>query len=69
MQSNVPVAVGDILEMKKSHPCGAKTWQVLRVGVDFRLRCTGCGHELMLPRARIIKSVKKIIRNGNAVAF
>ncbi|MBR5478742.1 MAG: DUF951 domain-containing protein [Clostridia bacterium] len=69
MQSSAPVLVGDILEMKKSHPCGANTWQVLRTGVDFRLRCTGCEHELMLPRARIMKSVKKIIRNGNTIAL
>ena len=68
MQSTAPVMVGDLLEMKKSHPCGSNTWQVLRVGVDFRLKCTGCGHELMLPRARIVKSIKKIIRNGNVVA-
>ena len=68
MQSATQVMVGDILEMKKSHPCGANTWQVLRVGVDFRLKCTGCGHELMLPRARIVKSIKKIIRQGSVVA-
>jgi len=68
MQSATQVTVGDILEMKKSHPCGANTWQVLRVGVDFRLRCTGCGHELMLPRARILKSIKRIIRNGNIIS-
>ena len=69
MQSSTPVLVGDILEMKKNHPCGANTWKVLRTGVDFRLKCTGCGHELKLTRARIIKSVKKIIRNGSAVAL
>ena len=68
MQSTAHVMVGDLLEMKKSHPCGSNIWQVLRVGVDFRLKCTGCGHELMLPRARIVKSIKKIIRNGNVVA-
>ena len=38
------VQVGDILVMKKEHPCGAKQWLVLRSGMDFRLRCTGCGH-------------------------
>ncbi|MFR1232167.1 MAG: DUF951 domain-containing protein [Evtepia gabavorous] len=40
---------GDVLEMKKEHPCGARRWEVLRVGMDFRLRCTGCGREVMLP--------------------
>lgn len=68
MQGLTAVLVGDLLEMKKTHPCGANTWQVLRVGVDFRLKCTGCGHELMLPRAHIMKSVKKIVRNGNIIA-
>ena len=41
------VQVGDILVMKKEHPCGTKQWLVLRSGMDFRLRCTGCGHELL----------------------
>ena len=69
MQSTTAVMVGDILEMKKTHPCGSNQWEVLRIGVDFRLRCTGCKHEVMLPRARILKSVKKIIRNGNIIAL
>ena len=56
------VRLGDILVMKKEHPCGSKRWQVLRVGMDFRLRCQGCQHELMIPRSRIEKSIKKIIR-------
>ena len=55
------VRVGDLLEMKKPHPCGSKRWKVLRIGMDFRLVCLGCGHELMLPRSRVEKSIKKII--------
>ena len=54
--------VGDTLEMKKPHPCGSRQWQVLRVGMDFKLRCLGCGRELMLPRVKAEKGVKKIIR-------
>ena len=54
--------VGDMLELKKAHPCGSHEWLVLRVGMDFKLRCAGCGHELMIPRAKAEKSVKKIIR-------
>ena len=57
------VRVGDVLELKKEHPCGAKQWLVLRSGMDFRLRCTGCGHELMLPRSKAEKSIKKIKRS------
>ena len=49
------------LEMKKEHPCGARRWEVLRVGMDFRLRCTGCGREVMLPRKKAEKALKKII--------
>ena len=60
------IRVGDELELKKSHPCGSRRWQVLRVGMDFKLRCLGCGHELMLPRAKAEKSVKKIIRTEGA---
>ena len=56
------IRVGDELELKKPHPCGSRRWQVLRVGMDFKLRCLGCGHELMLPRSKAEKSVKKIIR-------
>ena len=44
------IHVGDVLKMKKNHPCGSSEWTVLRVGMDFKLRCQGCGHEVMLPR-------------------
>lgn len=56
------VRVGDILTMKKQHPCGAKTFLVLRSGMDFRIRCTGCGREVMVPRAKCEKNIKKITR-------
>ena len=55
------IQVGDILVMKKPHPCGASRWLVLRTGADLRLRCTGCGREVMLPRRKAEKAVKKII--------
>lgn len=58
------VRVGDILEMKKTHPCGSKEWQVLRVGMDFKLRCQGCGHEVMLPRSKAEKNIRKVFRDG-----
>ncbi len=56
------VRVGDTLLMKKKHPCGAQRWLVLRTGMDFRLRCEGCGHEVMLPRAKAEKNIRKILR-------
>ena len=58
------VKVGDRILVKKAHPCGASMFDVLRVGMDFKIRCTGCGHEIMLPRAKIEKNIKKIIRPG-----
>ena len=61
------IRVGDILELKKAHPCGSREWLVLRVGMDFRLKCQGCGHELMLPRAKAEKAVKKLKRDGGEV--
>lgn len=51
---------GDILTMKKAHPCGSKEWEVLRIGADFRLRCMGCGHQIMIPRVKAEKGIKKI---------
>ena len=48
--------------MKKKHPCGANTFSVLRIGMDFRLKCDGCGREVMVPRTKAEKSLKKIIR-------
>ena len=56
------IRVGDKLQMKKPHPCGCCVFSVLRVGIDFKMRCDGCGHEVMLPRVKAEKNVKKIIR-------
>ncbi len=58
------IQVGDTLVMKKAHPCGSREWKVLRVGMDFKLLCTGCGRQVMTPRAKAEKSVKKIVREG-----
>jgi len=58
------VQTGDILHMKKEHPCGAKEWKVLRVGMDFKLRCMGGGREVMLPRVKAEKNIKRIDRVG-----
>ena len=61
------IRVGDILTMKKQHPCGEKRWEVLRIGADFKLRCLGCGHELMLPRSKAEKSIRQILRDGKQI--
>lgn len=56
------VRVGDTLLMKKEHPCGAKQWKVLRIGADFRLKCVGCGHEIMVARFKAEKNIRQIQR-------
>ena len=58
------VRVGDILTMKKKHPCGSLQFLVLRSGMDFRLRCQGCGHEMMVPRVKIERNIKQITRTN-----
>ena len=50
-----------LVELKKAHPCGSRNWEVLRVGMDVKLRFQGCGHEVMAPRRKIEKSIKRIL--------
>ena len=50
--------VGDIVKLKKKHPCGAFEWEILRVGADFRLKCVGCGHQIMVPRTLVEKNTR-----------
>ena len=61
------VRLQDILVMKKPHPCGSKEWLVLRTGMDFRMRCQGCGHEVMQPRSKAEKNIRQILRDGVSV--
>ena len=61
------VQVGDVVQTKKQHPCGANRFGVLRVGMDFKIRCQGCGREIMLPRVKIEKNIKKVLRDGAEV--
>ena len=57
------IRIGDVLTMKKKHPCGSDKWTVLRIGADFKMRCCGCGHEIMNPRSKIEKNIRKIERD------
>jgi hypothetical protein len=61
------IHVGDRLMMKKPHPCGSREWEVLRIGADFRLRCCGCGREVMGARSKFERGVKQILRDGAPV--
>ncbi len=56
------IKVGDILTMKKVHPCGEKRWVVLRTGMDFKLRCMGCGHEVMGARNKFERNIRAVER-------
>ncbi|MGB9886072.1 MAG: DUF951 domain-containing protein [Moorellales bacterium] len=54
-------ALGDVVRLKKPHPCGSDTWEIIRTGADFRLRCLGCGHLVLMPRPKFEKSVKAVL--------
>ena len=56
--------VGDIVTLKKPHPCGSKEWEILRVGADFRLKCMGCGHQIMTARKLVEKKYKRSEEKG-----
>lgn len=56
--------VGDIVKMRKVHPCGSDQWEVLRTGMDFRIKCTGCGRIVMLPRPKFEKAVKTVLKRA-----
>ena len=58
----LPYEVGDTVTLKKVHPCGSKDWEILRLGADFRLKCTGCGHQIMVPRKMVEKNTKNLIK-------
>ena len=61
------VQIGDILTMKKKHPCGAESWEVLRIGADFKLRCCGCGHEVMGARSKFERNIKAVERDEEKI--
>ena len=56
--------VGDIVKLKKQHPCGSHEWEILRVGADFRLKCTGCGHQIMIARKQVEKNTKGLTKKS-----
>ncbi|MBQ3073324.1 MAG: DUF951 domain-containing protein [Ruminococcus sp.] len=55
------IKVGDKLQMKKPHPCGSSIFTVTRIGMDFKILCDGCSHEVFIPRSKVEKNIKKII--------
>ena len=58
------IRVGDVVKLKKKHPCGSSEWEVLRIGADFRLKCTGCEHQIMVPRTMVEKNIRDLKRKA-----
>lgn len=56
--------LGDIVEMKKEHPCGSKEWEIIRVGADIKIKCCICSRIVMLPRSKFQKDVKKVVKQN-----
>lgn len=55
--------LGDVVVMKKPHPCGSKEFEINRLGVDYKLKCCGCGREVMIPRIKAEKNIKAVKKN------
>lgn len=53
--------VGDVVQLKKVHPCGGDKWEIMRTGIDFRIKCLECNRQVWIPRKKLEKRVKKII--------
>lgn len=62
------IGTGDILTLKKTHPCGSHEWEVLRTGADFRLKCVGCGHQIMIARSQVEKRIRQVKKAGQPLA-
>ena len=54
--------LGDIIQMKKKHPCGEYKFEVIRLGADIKIKCTGCGRIVMIPRPKFVNGTKKLIK-------
>ena len=60
MMKFIQFRIGDVVQMKKQHPCGSQEWEILRVGADFRLKCMGCEHQVMLSRRLVEKNTREL---------
>ena len=60
MANIIRFALGDVLELKKPHPCGGRSFTVLRVGGEMRIRCMTCGHDMVIDRIKLEKAVRRI---------
>jgi hypothetical protein len=60
LEVGMDLSIGEIIKLKKLHPCGSNEWEILRTGMDFRLKCLGCGHQIMIPRKQVEKNIKQV---------
>ncbi len=65
MENQIQFELHDVVEMKKPHPCGENRWKVIRLGMDIRIKCLGCGHSVLIPRKEFTRKTKKILEKGN----
>ena len=65
MSEPAPIRLGDEVEMRKPHPCGANRWTVIRVGADIRLQCLACGRAVLLPRTQFLRARKRVLKAGD----
>jgi hypothetical protein len=65
---NKEFQLGDVVQMKKAHPCGANEWEVIRLGMDIRMKCVQCGRSVMLPRAEFTRGMRKVLRRKDGGA-
>ena len=61
--------IGDIVKMRKVHPCGGTEWEVMRVGMDFRIKCLTCGRVVLLPRVKFEKAVKTVVKSTSPLTL
>ncbi|MBF8376674.1 DUF951 domain-containing protein [Alicyclobacillus mali] len=62
----VTFGLGDIVRMKKPHACGENRWEVIRMGMDIRIKCQRCGHSVLIPRSRFERLIRAVIERGGA---
>jgi hypothetical protein len=61
MYTNEDIRLGDVVRMRKAHPCGSAQWEVVRLGADIGIRCYGCGRRVLLPRRQFTRQVKILL--------
>ncbi|HLT21024.1 MAG TPA: DUF951 domain-containing protein [Thermomicrobiales bacterium] len=71
MRKDTPleIVVGDVVELRKQHPCGSKIWTVTGLGADIRMRCEGCGRRVLMPRRTLEKRLKRFVSRGPAMVL